>query len=488
MRCRRPSDLHSRPARETIAKLLSKELKSWNLTPIELLHDLASYKRLSNAGTALQRAVQKAASQQPHETSEPISKRIRALNDVIDAAVRELHRLEKERTSQFTDLTIEDAAVALEKDEDRVRVFGTCLAARLRACSTEDEKLEALVYLLESSLPDWTLPSLDAFLAERLILGNGLDNRFGTEPLAQRLETCLKLGTGTLFAPQDLSEPLSRANAAIAAGRLPEASSRLIDCAFSVLATNRRITKGAMVKEFAALARLLAVAGDGCVQERTRRSLQDALEKHCARLLHSQTLASDLEKVDYLADRIDRLLDLADYAIGSRNLATIGERVDELLRNPETREFWTDPVGASCEQRMKTAARLQRRVLAGHMPETARDLLAGRFDRICADLLERSKLIERIESDNSSSTERSKRLLRLLAETHVTQGVASRRVRASIGRCFSDPNFLQPFEQAESAAKRKALMQDFHQLLSKAGLAGESDAASPTHGLTNFNT
>lgn len=486
--CHETADLYSRAGRQTIGQLLAKPLQAWGLTPIELLHDLDAYRRLSNAGSSLQNAVQRAAVAQVAETGEPVGERVRAIYDIVDTAVRELHARETMLPKERTNTSFAGIVSKLETNADREFLVAMALATRLRSHKSAARKLDSLIRLLDEELPPWSAATLDSFLAEQLIEGGILKHRLASDNLARHLELCIKLSRGDPDDAQTANEPLHHVTRAIAQGRLPETADHIIEHVFATLSANRNATGEGLDGEFAALSSLLEAAGDGFGEQSGHPGLQKAFEERCARLLNPQALSDHIAQAGNFGERVDRLLDLAQNAIGDRNLRTIGERLIRLLDDPNDREFWSRPVGASLEQRMKTAARLQGRVIAGRIPESLRETLAARFDRICVDLLDRSALLERTEAENSSSTERSKRLLKLLAESHVTQGVASRRVRASIQRCFADPDFLAPFEQAESDAERETLMRDFHRLLLEAGFSGESDAAQSADGLTNFST
>lgn len=480
--CRNSADLYSKAGRQAIGRLLAKPLQAWELTPIELLYDLDSYRRLANTGSSLQNAVQRAAVAQVGQTGEPVGERMRVIFDIVDTAVRELHARSKSAPQALAKSSFEEAARKLEDSPEREFLLAMTLAGLLRQEKGAKRKLETLSQLLEQDLPPWSEKTLDRFLSEQLIEGGILQKRLPGDNLAQHLELCIRLSRGGLEKMKTADYPLLRVNRAIAKGRLSRTSAYIAEYVFAALGANRRATGGGLEGEFKALSSLLDVVCERHGGAGGHLELRQAFEERCARLLNPQSLSDYLARPGNLGDRADRLLDLADHAIGSRNLRTIGEQLIHLLDDPHGREFWSKPVGASLEQRMKTAARLQGRVLSGRMPESTRETLSGRLDRICVELLDRSKLLETIEAETSSVMEKCKRLLGLLAEGHVTEGVAARRVRASIQRCFSDPGFLASLAHTESDKTQKASMREFHQLLLKAGFAGENVTASSNDG------
>jgi len=474
--CRVTADLYSRAGRRAIGRLLAKPLQAWGLTPIELLHDLEAYRRLSNAGSSLQNAVQRAAVAQVAETGEPVSERIRALYEVIDAAVRELHTRSQSLSPEQVSPSFEETTNALEYSADREFLLAMALTAQLRPEKDTTDKFNKLVRLFHENLPSWASAVLDRFLSERLVEGGVLEQRLASDSLARRLERYIRLGKGGLREPLEADDPLRRINEAIAQRRLPETCTHIVEHVFETLAASRRATGDGLNDEFAALSSLLEAAGEGLSERDGYPALQTTFEERCARLLNPQALSAYLDEAVHLVERIDRLLDLAQSTIGERNLATIAEHVAYLLEDRDNRDFWIRPVGASLEQRMKTAARLQQKILASRLPETHRERLAGQLDRLCVELLERSAVIERIQTADSPSVEKGKRLLKLLGEAHVTRGVAARRVRAAVQRCLADPEVLACLEQATANGEQATLARELHRLLQKAGFGTVHDA------------
>jgi len=477
--CRTPGDLYRREGRKAIARALARTLDAWTLTPIELLYDLAAYRRLANAGNPLQSAVQRAALAEVRNSGAPVAERMREIQGLIDAAVRDLHRRSKQGVPDLAKRSLEQAARELDGHAERDALMSMALAADLAAPRSGPDKLARLAARLDEPQPGWVIPLLDAFLADRLVRPGLLDRLLEPDSLAERLEACVRLSTGRLGESGAPPGPLASVDRAVAAGRLPETATALVEHVFEELERNRHATGDTLDREFAALARLLAAAGEEFGEGTGRQPLKAAFEDRCARLLNAETVGSYLRQAGAVDARIDRLLDLAEHVVGSTNLATTADYIRSLLDDPESRAFWHEPVGAGFEQRLKAAARLQRRVIGSRLAPPRRELIAAQLDRYCVHCLERSGLLDPARRGEGRIAERGRRLLSVLAAGEVTDGEARRRVKSAARRHIADPAFLDPIQRCETKAERLAAARELERLLRRAGLDGSRSDDGP---------
>ncbi|WP_281302160.1 MULTISPECIES: hypothetical protein [unclassified Iodidimonas] len=467
--CRKPEELYSSESRRLIARLLATVLDGWDATPLELLHDPALYTRLQNTGTHLLKAVQNLSVAQVRKSGEPVAERIRANFAVIDKAAAHVQRCHAGGLPSLADKRLADAVQLLEDRENRRFLLSCVLAADLQSHKGGVAKVDRLIALIRLDHPEWVMRTIDAFLSEQLMHRRLMRALFPDEDATDFLEKLAALSRGHL--PEEGQSPMTAMlNGFLAANVLPACRTMLISHIRHELTVGHRLTKGDLQDEFCALWRLGDGIGDGIDAELSDKPLDELLEGRTRRLLNPQTLGEYIATGHNPADKLQKLIDLERFCIGSSNKRMIANYMMPLLSDAPNEEFWLTPLGTGYAGRMRLLTRLQKRLIVSHLQDLPKNKLTERLDVYCLKLLENSKIFDRLAKSEGPSFDKAQRILRMLADGYFTHGEARALAEAEARRYMAEKDFLLPLTKIPKGSERLEAVQRLKKLMASAGL------------------
>lgn len=167
--CDSTADIRKDAQREVMRTLLSKFLDDTRLTPIEILYHEENAKKLLNAGTQMQGALQRLASLQVRGTRQSAVDRMKELMALVDKAFVELQAEIKDRgTPDLANGQLGKAVAAADPGGTDASPVYRALALHMKGAKTYPEKLDRLFRLI-SEVPSFAeLRIVDTFAAELL--------------------------------------------------------------------------------------------------------------------------------------------------------------------------------------------------------------------------------------------------------------------------------------------------------------------------------
>lgn len=465
--CNSPADLYNLSSRRAMARLFAPVLDAMDITPVEILHNLDHYTRLQASGTHLMNAVQRLAIAQVRHTGEAVSERMRILFSLIDHAVTRLQQTRQAGVPHLNKGHFADLLDILETNKDRSYFLAIAIAEDLGTYQNCLAKMERLVGMLRFDHPDWARHVLDLFLSEQIQHRRLLRTLLPADDLVDLLGHILALSEGRLTSENNAA--VATLNTFLGANILPATKAMLIGHIQHELATRNRITGDDLSKEFAALHHLNDIMGDTLDTESPDRPLTEQLADRIARLLNPQTLGDYLADGRNPANRLQRLIVLERHCISAANRRTLVNYMLPLLYDSANESFWLDPVGAGYAGHMRLLARLQKRILASGLQDLHKAKLSSRLDELCVALLEKSKILARLDKADAPVFDKGCKILTMLADRHFTKGNCDHIVKTQMHHYLADPAFIGHITCMPKSAERSRAADRLGTLLEKAG-------------------
>lgn len=306
--CQVPADLRSDAAREVIATVLERYLRQARLSPIELVYHFEHAFLLHDTGTALQGALQKVAIAQTQGTKLPAVGRLKELMALVDSAISELRRLREQEPA--VPLTADSFAVIARRSRDAAL---RQIAAHLAPIKTWRDKLVAIAKLATAEDDADVLVPIDIVLAD--IVGSTalFEEWTRNGELINQVLAMIAAHGGELPPPAD--DP----GADVASFNSLMASNHLVRCRSAL---QRRILREllppSVLVEDRALQRQaeawtrLHTAIQGSRPLSADVELTEVIEARCLRAINPENIDLYLSRIPTLAEKLTRLLDLAD--------------------------------------------------------------------------------------------------------------------------------------------------------------------------------
>ena len=480
--CDKVSDYYKTASRSTMARLFSKYLEKYEMTPFEMLHSHNNLKRIINFQTIVPSAVDKIATLHARATGTDTRGRRDAIFDALDVIAKKAREVEKTKLPELKDSSLDDVLAKLDAkfsdDDERHYMANVALTRESINWRGWVGKLAALLPMAESQKDQRARDMIDEMLADIFMAKTIIKDIIGiSKHLADAVLRIIDLVEGkckpTKFAAEDLLELL---NSLFEADLLPRSKKVLFD--------------------------------------RVERDLKGSV-----RLTNSEHKADDKPFFDTLVDRIIK----EDHVIGGRALATglterwsrlhniggaggrsksmqgmceklkTGKRVFVYLlslysqkADPAVRVSIEDqlkrklvelssiqkivPNARTEKARLQQDTAIQRLVLDSHLEESLKQIMAKRFDDIVVNYVIGEKVIERIDNKNLPFRERAERLVTFCAADVMTEGRATEIARQTITVYLKRKDFISEYTSdiPDPKDKEKAV-RNFYRLLAQTG-------------------
>lgn len=471
--CEEAADLFTADAREVITRAAAAYLGPRKLTAIELLYSPRHQSDLMNSGTSAMQAVQKAASWQVRGMSVPVSERIRRLWDILDqgkaAMAEEVAAVEPEP------MTPETAGALLarrDQEADSAYIFRVLCstAAGLAEKKTWADKIDTLVKSAASATTPEALGCMDRFLGELLRPVDVLKDIIGEQPNAGEQIACLLALVTETARPTDappkavLAVPFYKL---MTRAPMPDSRATLAGHIVRLVAGPDKMTSKALSDEILFVVELretLTLKGELIGGEVT----QGALERRLARALSDQTIDLLMQGTRSAGERVMRAISLHTKVFGDAARAYLEQYIADLMGQPQI-ETKLVPEDLSVRQQIKAMGTLHRALKNSQLGERPKGRMTRQVEQAQTALLDRSRLLEKLNDGTGSAAERLLRVVDLCREGAFTEGENADRARAAAQQLMKRPDFLDSYlDGAEQKGERASRLRDLQRKLAEA--------------------
>lgn len=471
--CEAVPDFYTAAARDVLARAAGGFLYPQQLTPLELLHSVERQRQLANAGTNAMQAVQKTASWQVRGSSVPVSERIRRLWELTDALQKDVAaRLEAEPPQPLTLATLPEVLAHRPGEAEFDRRF-RILAALTRTLADRQgwaAKFAALAELGAGLAGLGTFDCFDALISEILRPAAGLEAVLGREDtVGDDILRLLALADGEArpeTAPSN--PPTARAlYDLLAAAAMPETRAVLTDHAIQLAQSNEKFTRRPLMEEIAFVVDLRDRMTRGGALLGGNETFE-ALARRLSRALSDQTIDILMAGTRSVGERVLRAVQLHGKVFGEDARRYIETYAVELMAQPKL-ETTIVPEGESPRHRIKLLGRLHQALKASQLPAKTRERLCLQVERFQSDILDRTRLLERLGSGEGSTADRLLKVIDLCREGGFIDGPNADRARKAAQDLMKRADFLDSFlAGAEQKGERASRLKDLQRLLAEA--------------------
>ncbi len=478
--CFKPEDLYSYHARATIRRLMPDFLARNKITVTELIHRADMLEKLEATGTLFQHAVQKVAVAQAASTTTSVQQIVKSLNELTNQAIQRVYRDQRKglfpspRADQFGEL-----ARKLSGQNDASYIFNAALATHLKDAKGWDEKVQALLTVMESAPAEegprkLVLSSVDAIMSEIMGGSAALHELLGpADVLAQSLGHLVELFLGR--APADAKSGLAMLTLHFAKDDLPEARTAVADRIVAEFKSTKRLVPDSVVEELKALRSLANKVVMGVGKYLSHEDLVAAFTLRSKRLVTQEVLSSHIDGAQP-DEKVERLLFVEENVIGAENKRQLASFVLPVVNSAPFENFFMN-AKLPIPTRLQRLVFLQTKVRRSNFIDEQRQEIAAKMDRIGLNAANAARLFESIEAKSPNHVEKAQTLLKLALGGFFTEGQLSAKAREMILGYLATPGFLAGYfagKQGDTEAAMTLLMAD----LGKAGITAETGLKS----------
>lgn len=471
--CEEVAEFYTPGARLAIGRAAGGFLTPQCVTPLELLHSADRQNQLANAGTNAMQAVQKTASWQVRGISVPVSERIRRLWELTDGVQRHtVARLDAEPPEPVTLQTLPEVLGRRPEEVDADRSFRV-FAALTRTLADHQgwaAKFAVLAELGTGVAGLETFGFFDALMSEILRPVAGLEAVLGREDtMGDDVLRLLALADGTA-KPE--SAPASPPTARplfdlLAVAAMPETRAVLTEHAVTLACSNEKFTRRPLMEEIAFVVDL---------KERMTRDGEllggsdtlEALSRRLARALSDQTIDMLMVGTRSVGERVLRAVQLHGRIFGEDARRYLETYVGELMGQPKL-ENTILPEGESPRHRIKLLGKLYQALRTSELPAKTKERLSNQVERFQSDVLDHTRILERIGTGGGSTADRFMKVVDLCREGAFIDGPNADRARKTAQDLMKRSDFLDSYlAGASQKGERAARLKDLQRLLAEA--------------------
>jgi len=471
--CEETADFYTPQARLALGRATAGYLVPQCLTPLELLHSRDLQTKLANAGTNAMQAVQKTASWQVRGLSVPVSERIRRLWELTDIIQKDTAaRLETEPPQPVTLASLPELLAHRSdeaEDDRRFRIF----AALTRTLADEQgwaAKFAVLAKLGIGLAGLETFGYFDSLIAEILRPPAGLDAVLGREEtIGDEILRLLALVDRTAKPENAPGRPVTARSLydLLAVAAMPETRAVLTEHAIVLARSNEKLTRKPLMDEIAFVIDLRdRMTRDG--ELLGGKDTREALERRLARALSDQTIDMLMAGTRSVGERVLRAVQLHTKIFGDDARRYLETYVSELMGQPKI-ETTILPEGESTRHSIKLLGRLHRALVKSELPAKTKERIANQVERYQSDVLDHSKILERLGTGGGATAERFLKVIDLCREGAFIAGPNADRARKTAQDLMKRPDFLDSYlEGASQRGERASRLKDLQKLLAEA--------------------
>lgn len=471
--CEKASDVYSPEARLAFGRAAAGFLNPQFLTPLEVLHSADRQRQLANAGTNAMQAVQKTASWQVRGTNVPVSERIRRLWELTDAVQKDTVARLEARPPQPVNLTTLPELLAHRQGEAaadrRFRVFAS-LALTLADRQGWAAKFTTLAELGIGLAGLETFEYFDALIAEILRPAAGLGAVLGhEETIGDDVLRLLALADGT--AKPDTAPPAPATARPLfellAVAAMPETRAALLDHAILLARSNEKFTRRPLMEEIGFIVDLRGrLTRDGELLGGSETL--EALERRLARALSDQTVDLLMAGTNSVGERVLRAVQLHTKIFGEEAQRYLEGYVTELMAQPKL-ESTIVAEGDSPRHRIKLLGRLHQALVKSELPAKTMERIANQVERYQSDVLDHSKILERLTAGGGATADRFMKVVDLCREGAFIAGPNADRARKAAQDLMKRGDFLESYLSGISQKGERAnRLKELQRLLAEA--------------------
>ena len=471
--CEETADFYTPEARLALGRAAGGYLHPQCLTPLELLHSSDLQRQMANAGTNAMQAVQKTASWQVRGLSVPVSERIRRLWELTDGVQKDTAaRLEAEPPHPVALAAVPELLAHRPGESEgdrRFRVFAA-LTRTLAERPGWASKFAALAELGSGVAGLAAFSYFDALISEILRPAAGLEAVLGREEtVGDDILRLLALAEGTV-KPESAPATPPTARALfdlLAVAAMPETRAVLVEHAIVLARSNEKFTRRPLMEEIAFVVDLRQrMTRDGALLGGAETL--EALARRLGRALSDQTIDILMAGTRSVGERVLRAVELHARVFGEEAERYLENYAVELMAQPKL-ETTIVPEGDTPRQRIKLLGRLHAALRKSGLPARTKERLATQVERFQGDLLDRTRLLERLGNGEGSTADRLLKVIDLCREGAFIDGPNADRARRAALDLMKRADFLDSFlAGASQKGERATRLKDLQKRLAEA--------------------
>ncbi len=480
--CMISDDLYSYHTRETIARLLNRLLKRWQVTVSELMHRADLLEKLEATGTELQHAIQKYAIARSGNSNDPVHNIIRRLNDLIQTALDQVY--EDSRNGLFPKIdpsSFLGAAKKLSKSTRAIYILSGAIAAHIANSASVEEKLSLLLELIEGVSGDdqaarLCLGAIDFFVSDIFKSPDITEAHIAEEAdLGATLIVMSEVLLGRLHKSSDKNVPkgLDLLSKHIKADSLPKSKVALCQRILDEIRSTKRFSPESMDDEVAVMRELAdrLVLGQG--PSLSSKDITHSFSLRSRRLVSTEQIKQYLAGITDPEQKIRKLLALEKNIVGPENKRTLVSAISAVLQSHQfERHFLVSKDPAL--KRLARIAEMQKAVFESGIQSGLKEQLAGVFDLIASKVEVNTAFFEKIDRKDIASSEKAIAFLKLCGKDVLPEGDCKNRAKALALKYIQQPGFLDSYlktQQTErSSQESRQQLELLRALLDEAGI------------------
>lgn len=480
--CEKVTDFYKTASRSTMARLFSKYLEKYELTPLEMLHSHPNLKRMVNYETMVPSAVDKIASLHARATGEGTRERRDVIFDAVEAISKKAKSVDKAKLPSLGDASLDDVLKRLDAkfpDEDeRAYMANVALARESINWRGWLGKMAQLLPMAESQKDERARDMIDEMLADIFMAKTVIKDVIGiSKHLGDAVMRMIDLVEGqcepTKFAADDL---LALLNPLFKADVLPRSKNVLFNRIERDLSSAVRLTNSEDKEDDKVFFDTLVdrvVVGQGVIGG---RALAAGLTERWARLDNIGGAAGRNKAMQGMCKKLKNakrvfLYLLALYDESSEPSMRLA--IEEQLRRigGELSSVQKIAPDAKTERaRLLEAVATQRLVMDSQLDTGLKKAISKRFDDIVVDYIISNKVIERVDNKELSFRERAGRMVAFVASGMLTEGRAIEIARQTVTDYLKRKDFLSEFTaDISDPVEKETAIRDFYKLLAQTG-------------------
>lgn len=480
--CEKIADYYQTAARTTMARIFTKYLDKYEMTPFELLHSHKNLKRMLNLDSMVPSAVDKIASLHARATGVEARKQRDVIYAAVDGIAKRAREVDSKELPELKGSTLDELHRRIDArftdEEERSYLTNVAFVRTSVNWAGWLGKMSELLPMAKTQKDRRSLAMVDEMMADILVAKTIVKDVIGvSKHLGDAVMRVLDLLEGkckpTKFAVEDLVALL---NELFAADMLPRSKQVLFDRLDRDLAGAARLTNSediAADKAFFDTILDRVVTTHGVIGG---QAIAIGMTRRWARLSNIGGPTGFKRAMEGVRDKLSSgqrkfVFLLAMYSPDSEPdlKAIIEVQIRDLAAQLNTIQKIA-PAARTEKARLQEVAGMQKLVLDSTLPDRLKQPVAAKFDELVSDYIISQGVIERLDDKNLVFRERALRLVTFCASGVLTVGRATAIARDTVVAYLRRKDFITEFTDGipEPIAKEQAI-KEFYGLLAKTG-------------------